>query len=826
MKIRAIYRCVFVAFAVTVLLVLISTISLLLDAKHILPLQAVKLTGYNAVQGRVLGVTHKGFAASLAQPYYFKDLIFSGDTAGLQSIELLYNGVEQKISPRQLTALQATVDFSGLPADSFSPGKNYVFTGALPVRKSVLPVFKHFVNWAGDGALLKKILRNPLLLLFLSVVVLLTVFWSKLSVLGNNSFTGLATHRVSKVWHITGGSLFLLLCAYLLANQPWYFLQDDNYVQFTPTLVQGLEGWYGRGDFPTLNPYQLTGVPTFGYSTYAFLYPGTHVSFIISKYLFGNVWHFNTVFALLHFALGYWFSYRLLIRLRCHPLLAIAAALGFVFCGYNLMAVRSWYYVAPVIMFVPLIALCTLQTIDKTGWRGWLPLALLFALFAYAGNFQYWVYTFLFFAGWVLFNSGRVTFFKNLGRTATIASVALLLFSPQLIATLGETTGLERVGGEGQGIYNGLNALVLPYISKAALPNGWGSVAFRHADAHFYYGHLFLPLLAFIALFYTMLSGLQSGKFRTYRVLLLLFVIAFLLSLGRGGLLWWAMAKLPVFNQFNHPFKFLLFVQFFAMIAGALALQYLIQAHFNRRLQNIVALLLVSSIVVLPFHLNKTRQAFYVYRYDRPYTKPSFTEKLAVGSNYRILPIGPLRSFDKGYEASLQMNFPAAYGIASADGYEPLDRKVFDFYRHHRQWGIRYFIQSLHQPEPNGFPIQNYGLQRYAGYRDFKEVYRDGGVIVYEDNLCEPVVQCLDEQGRLLPFSYQLTPEYHNNGLQVRLPATDTQVRTLVLALAWRRGWLCKVDGVGVKPVKDAVGRMAVSVPGSCNTIRLYYQPF
>ena len=625
--------------------------------------------------------------------------------------------------------------------------------------------------------------------------------------------------------HITSIGLFLLLFFLLIINNRYYFLQDDNYAQFSPVIIHGLDGWYNEGSFPTYNPWQLAGSPTYSYSTYAFLYPVTHISYLFSRFILNDVHQCCTVFAFIHFALGYWFCYRLLLRWNMHPALAIAAALSFVFCGFNLVAVRSWYYVAPTVFFLPAIfySVWNRPVYSSSGKHIAWPIVL-FTVYAYSGNFQYWVYSFLFFALFELcrqYKNG--TFLKGLLFTGLVGIVSLLLFAPQLLATWHETRTLPRTGGMGAGILPGAGALVFPYLGKAQLPNGWGQGGLHHYDAFFYYGGFIFLLLALSFLLYrVMYKRFPLVATEQYPVtsFLWLLLLAFVLSLGAPGILWWLQAQLPVLNKFNHPFKLLLYVQFFGIVAGAVLLQQLM----NRIPQLAVARMYygVAAIIIflLAVNVHNTQQAFYVYTYKKPYVQTDWA--FHPENNYRVLPIGAVRSPDDNFSNSLQMNFPMVNQVASIDGYEPLNNLGPDLYRNHRAFGVRYFVVAEHSTEPAFYRQTEKDLEHYQGHTSFRKMYSGNKITVYEDSLCEPVVQLWNSSGK------PVQPEkiiYRNNGIDIQ--TGNIPLQQVQLGFMYRKGMEVYYDNRKCRQVSaDSLQRILVKDTGTAATIKLRYRPF
>lgn len=633
-----------------------------------------------------------------------------------------------------------------------------------------------------------------------------------------------------KFYHFASLIVFLLLFSVLLQNNPYYFLQDDNYAQFSPVIINGLDGWYNQGSFPTYNPLQLAGSPTFSYSTYAFLYPGTHISYLFSRFVLNDVHQFCNVFAFLHFALGYWFCYRLLLRCKLHPALAIAAALSFVFCGFNLMAVRSWYYVAPTIFFLPAIFYTVLnKPVYAVSQKNIFWPVVLFTVYAYSGNFQYWVYTFVFFVLFELIRQKQNgSFLKGLLFTGLVGIISLILFAPQLLSTWHETRYLPRSGGMGAGILPGAGALVFPYIGKAQLPNGWGQSGLHQYDAFFYYGGFVFLLLAFAVILYGIINKrfplIPVNRQLQAKSFMLLLALAFVLSLGASGLLWWVQAKLPVLNKFNHPFKLLLFVQFFGIVSGAVLLQQLFQKLRPAAQLRVQYGFAVVTIMLIAFNIYFTRQAFYVYPYKIPYTE--INRSLFVPGDYRVMPVAPVRSPNPDFSVSMMMNFPTAYGIPSMDGYEPLNNMGPDIYRDHRAFGIRYFILSKQEAEKEYPQVTEKQLGLFRYHESFKKILTTDQLVIYEDSLYEPVVQLYDASGAAFK-PYRIT--YRNNGVDIQTTAlgNKTALQKVKLNFMYRNGLYVYYDNQRCRAIEtDSLRRMIVNDTGSARIIQLRYRPF
>ena len=135
---------------------------------------------------------------------------------------------------------------------------------------------------------------------------------------------------------------------------PYTFLKDDNINQFLPVLIEGMRQLFD-GTLPVFNHYQYMGSPLLEYGTYAVLYPPLILSYALAEYVFGNPFLTLELFVFIHIILGYCCMYFFLRSQHVRKLIALLGSLAFVFSGYALSASSSWYYVAPVLVFLPLL---------------------------------------------------------------------------------------------------------------------------------------------------------------------------------------------------------------------------------------------------------------------------------------------------------------------------------------------------------------------------------------------------------------------------------------------------------------------------------------
>jgi hypothetical protein len=774
--------------------------------------------------GRVIGETKNGIAVDVQSANYQKNIYFLGDTANLSAIKVVTPAGIVIIPASTLILATAAPGFAYLPAADVSRSKVYLLTGHIPKSASRLPGFKEFINWGGDAALLRKSVFNPFVL---SVFVLLLLTLT----------TG---RKISTVWdsihNITSSSiapayalqiqvlLFLILFVILLLINPYYFLHDDNYAQFQPVINFSMEEFYKTGRLPVYNPYQFAGVPTLPQSIYGLFYPFTHLSYLISVHVLGSAVHFTTVFCLLHFFIGYWFTCRLLKHLKVSFLLATLAALCFIFSGVNLVFASSWYYAAPVMAWLPVVAFIALRlTQHSRGLKYWLWLTAVFTLFAYSGNIQFCVYTMLLFGlFWLLSQSvGLQTFLRPL----LMVLAVVLLFMPQWLVALPVIKEVSRTAVSTENTYPFFHKVVFPVYNQVLQLGQPAGLRQQHEIS--FYNHQFLfSIAAFAVLFYGLIFGSRSQWFRNrLGVLLLLFLTAVLLSLGKAGLLWPMLSKLPVFNKFQHPFKFLIFINYFAMLIGVLAVQRWIllnRQNSNRRIAiQALVVFFSASALLLTFFFQQLN--FNLKGYTRPYAVQPWMKILATGNQYRIYAAGTFTAPNQA--ATLQFNFGTQYRIVSIDGWEELNGILPNPLQYAREYGVRYYVLSNGKDYKEGLNInmteRNLPLFDKV-QKEYQLIYRDSVIQLYEDVHWQPLVQLRNDTAAVV---LQYTIEYNAQGAVIQLPQ-PAQGNLLTLAFINRPGLYVYLDDQPYSPAEDAAKRVVVRPVKPFRQIRLVYEPY
>ncbi|HXK20330.1 MAG TPA: hypothetical protein VNG33_21115 [Polyangiaceae bacterium] len=566
----------------------------------------------------------------------------------------------------------------------------------------------------------------------------------------------------SWAWLLGGFALLTLAFGVLESIEPFYFTQDDVLVGELPRTLTGCRQLWS-GVWPSYDPFTLLGSPLGDVGLYSLTYPPTWVSYGVARHLLGSEYLASEVFAILHLALAYFATLRLARLAGAADGLAVLASLSFVLSGSVLLMGRSWHMVLPTFVFLPLL-LAEVQALARgpASLASVVRFGALAGLFFHVGFPQMWLYSLLF-SGLslvILVASGHVPW-----RRAVSFSPALLLAAgiamPLLLPQLELSSGVQRIGGYGNGIADGVLAMLLPWpLVSLPHPNGWGSSHVERMGLFYFYGGLFAwlaPLLPALALS-SQRARRQLGRYQW----LILGVLSFALALGPALPLWPLISKLPVFRTINNnPFRLLPFVVLFTCISGASFLESawptLSSGRAGKRPVFALGMLPVAWLV------GNALPAFYSYGF-RPYPKlPAALAALAQNQG-RVLGVTPLRSEAPDFYAALPRNLASVYGLAGFDGYDPVVESLPPF---------RNAARALHlQPAE---ALRRYGVHYMLvhGAPDkrtllpnpvVKEVARDGAVSLFEISHSDPLAfsEARPEQPLLLDLSHgalRVTPQ-------------------------------------------------------------------
>jgi hypothetical protein len=735
------------------------------------------------------------------------------------------------------------------------PNDNRVFdvSSAVRARRSFFRRFDQIINWPGDMCLLPPILTIigcAMAVVLISLQLRKPKWADRLLRLADFTTTpalaaGKQDERAGYGWFLAGSAFMLVSLTLLEVAQPWNFSQDDNFSQFLPVILQG-GSCVNDGIFPTWNPYQLLGAPTASMGVYSLTYPPTYLCYFTARYLLGDARLTIEVFCILHLYAGYVATFWCARMTGLRPALAVLASLSFALSGYQLIAGRSWYYMTPVAVYAPLLFGALMQLVQgRPTWRWVLGTGLAVGLFFHSGNAQMWAYTMLFLgvAGLLLMASGQLTL-----RQTQLAIPALLLglavAAPLLVPQAAATAGLKRVGGSGVGIVGGLPCLLLPYpLGSAGHPEKWG--ADQALMCHIYYsGTVFLGAGMFASLAVAMSLLVFRWKRSELRRLLSANIwvacglVAFLLALGSRGLLWTWLCRLPVFDKFNHPFKFLPFMTLFLVLAGGVWLERSIPKGRSGRSATGIGAAVVA--VLLLYHCWNAQGSFYAFK-EKPY--PPLPAPLAAtlkeGEPARIWSIAPERSPARDFVSSLQLNFPTVYGVLAVDGYDPLVAATPEFVRA-RERLVETPVEAC----------KAFGVRRIVVHRLAKAPeYGPTVIFAYVERLARDIQRALpkvERAGRLVLATPEVSvfelPDVAPLAFAAAVPATALPLRVtcagayvdisslpeggdVVVNFLKRPETVAAVDGQPLAAAADEWGRVVVRVPAGGQRLEVRLAP-
>ncbi|MBB6048683.1 hypothetical protein [Armatimonas rosea] len=653
-----------------------------------------------------------------------------------------------------------------------------------------------------------------------------------------------ATERVYRLGGLAclGGSLVLLV-----HGKRYGFVHDDNITQFLPVILQGCESLF-RGIFPTYNPFELMGSPTASVGTYALTYPPTYLCYAVARWLFHDTYLTLDLFEVLHLALGYLATFSLARRLGLRPALALCVALSFVLCGYFVVYTRCWFYMGPVALWTPLLLLALLPLTDpKPLTVGWpLRTGLVLGLYFHAGNAQMWIYTLLCAACLLLLwqRTGQLV----RGRLCWIVAallVGLAIAAPLLIVQSMEVVGIRRSANIKAGVLPGLFAMLLPTpLVKVAMPGMWMTTGPWKHLANFsplYFCGPFLLGTAFLGL----LSPswfCWSRRLVGANVWLLCGALALAICLGECGGISQLLVLLPVFNKFQHSWKFLPLVALFCGLGGALMIERWLR--LQRHPQTHERLLTILTPALLAYNAFVSQPVLTLP--DAPYAPlPESVRALVLDPRVplqRSMALAPwLPEWrDPGLVAGLSQNFATVYGVPMLEGYDPLVAKSpLNVRLADRLYANTAAPRARQDFDPTPLVEPLTALRRYGvrwallteGYKEIKGIYalekalKDNGRLhkatrhtqVRELSGYDPLAFVEGAPERALPIA--LTAE------GVRVTLGGSAAGTLTVNFLAREQLHAYVDGKRVPSTKDSWDRVRVAVPTGAQALTLRYEP-
>jgi hypothetical protein len=670
-----------------------------------------------------------------------------------------------------------------------------------------------------------------------------------LDVLGGPATAGTSrrapsTHgRRSWPWIAAGLATVTAALAMLEWIEPFYFVQDDAFSGVLPHLVRGCRSIVS-GEFPGLDPCQLMGVPSGADSS--LLYPPTLMAYSIARWGLGNEYYVLDVFAALHLLAGFLASFAAARTAGLRPALAFVLGISFTLSGYVLLVGRGWTFVVTMVVWLPLL-FCLMEhwLNGRAGWRWLLAAAFVIGGFYYSGFPQTWFYGMLFlgFTAAVAVLCGRVAARQLIWPLAAcLLGLALLL--PALLVQLEISRGMaEKEANFGIGFEQGLLATLAPFpLTHARGFMGLPANREPVLETQWYYAGTFLMACGFLSL----------GALLAYRCRRAWLgrhpwtataIVALWLGLGKEGLLWTLVGRLPVVRALNHhPHRLLPCFVFFSLIVGGIFLERLLRRAPSRKWEYAIA---AATAALMLYHVSLSRNSLWSYG-DRPYPAlPREIAELVLPSQDpqagRVWSYGPWRSGLAGFAYTLPLGLPSAYGAYGFGGYDPViearpeTRAIQDKFEAApaaagRAYGIRWVLVA--NPDYYKKEWEYWWAVRKSnwcfefsdsGWSNFQEKFLPAAKLRFR---CEEV--SLYELPDASPMAFDradprlpLPIEFHGCGGDVQVPGAGQRTAVVNIAV---RPWLRAA--CGRQPLEfsaDEWGRMEVRVPDGVTSFRVFY---
>lgn len=647
------------------------------------------------------------------------------------------------------------------------------------------------------------------------------------------------TSRRGEVAAFAAGLLTVVLAFGVVElGEPYYFTQDDNLSQFLPVISQACDEML-HGEMPSYTANQWLGMPTTALGVYGLTYPPTCASYAVAKVLLDDPNATLEVFALLHLLAGFVATWVLARAVGMRGFVASAMAAGYVLSGYMLIAGRSWYYMLPIAVWVPLLLYSLHRfAIGRTS-RWWaVGTAAVVGLFFHAGNAQMWSYALLFYAvGVVAVLIGRRTTLAALFRVAGALLLGLAIAAPLLVAQLRATTGIVRDGGLGSGFLKGLASMVLPVpLVRSGAPELWGNVHSDTMGELYFSGGLLVTVggVALVALLLRLVVVQGGRPAFDLTVWLALAGLALVLGHGDDGRLWTLLAALPGFSEFSYPVKFLPFATIFLLLAGGMVCERV--AARSERASRDVAVAGAVILGILVYHAAMSKAAFFSWRFPPyPSLAPAVLAALeADPAQGRVLPIAPLRNDRGDAFQTMILNFPTNVGQSSIVGYDPLiaatkenlaaDRRLGAdraraLYHYGVGWMLEYKNAPFGHPDDYGYgavPLLEQRLFYAARPVAMLEVETDV-VRLWRLPRPRPLAFSDGDDGQV-----ELAVRPGSQGVDVDVAALE-RGDAVVVNVLHRPGMSYRLDGQRVSGRADYYGRVLVTLPQPGRLLEVRY---
>ena len=463
--------------------------------------------------------------------------------------------------------------------------------------------------------------------------------------------------------------LLILLVKELLV--PYFFVQDDNHVQFFPKILVAMKMLFA-GEFPFVDNFQHFGAPIFQIGTYSAVDPLMLLSYLFSKFLLGNVYLTLEVYAFISLATGAFFLGLSFKNLKVDWLVGIAGVISYSLSGYFLIASRSWFYVLGIACYMPILVYFFLKnTSENNNFKNVTLLGILRACFFYAGNAQFFLYgtliEFISYLYILIKKFSRKVFFTYICSLVFTIGCILPLLIPQWVLLKSLDRPYEQLISYHSAPFEIFVSSILPYPYYL-----WDKCAVNY-NCHLLSNLYHIGFIWVIVLFIGLISYLRNGV-AIFMSLLLGGVFLFVLSGGHASILYPFKHYIPVMNRMHYAFKIYPFAELLIIIYGVLVLSKVREIAFIKRVISYVVILGVILVVYVAIYGTDT--AFYSYK-EKPYPKLSPGVAKFLSKDDLLYGFGPGRHYGDYYANSLVHNYSCVYDIKATNKYDPLLPTMF-----------------------------------------------------------------------------------------------------------------------------------------------------
>ena len=616
------------------------------------------------------------------------------------------------------------------------------------------------------------------------------------------------------------------LCIAALAalewRQPLSFLQNDNYSQFTPKLLNAFNQ-LEHGHFPWWDADGGLGTPLYETGLYGVLDPLLNLSRLVTRALGRPHWLVDAQ-AFVCLPLGAWIMHRVLARLGVERWAGLAAAVALGLSGPLMKLGTLWYYTLPLAVYGPLLAwLFVIAAQEGFGARWALLAAAVRTAFFYAGNAQFFLYACLLEGAGILALAWRRRSWQPVAMAAASLGLSAGLCLPLALLQARLTAGLDHseAASLASGLpFDGLAAALLPRplaLGRFPLSPELGHGEFTQL---YYLGPLWA--LAF--------AGALGAALRGRRVpglaLLVAAALVGALCLGRSSLVYAVSRHLPVLGQLRYAFKLYPYAAALVIVQGALLLTW---AAAEPRLRAAVrwAALASLGLSLLAAALGPLSEpGLPAARYPKP--APAVAEAV---KDQVILPLHQVLLIEPGWPDCLPGNLPSLFNVRSFEQYEALRTGAIKAEALEaagpkalaQRFGVSRILLQKALPDAIAARGLRYNWELvYGGFareaRGLRLITATATVEVYDTGVTAWNLKPLSGTGQVKELHF-------GGGAAARADLDAVSGGAWLAQVEWRPGLSAKADGKPVAVTQGPDGWTQLELPANVTALRLDYRP-